>query len=95
MLPPPPVNARFVVVGICMGRDSIEPVIAINKELNLQFVICYTAEEFAATLHNIAEGNLRVERLITGRTSPERLSEAFTALASPDLHAKILVEFGE
>jgi threonine dehydrogenase-like Zn-dependent dehydrogenase len=89
------VNSRVVVVGICMGRDSIEPVIAINKELNLQFVICYTADEFAATLHNIAEGNLYVEQLITGRTTPERLSEAFAALASPELHAKIIVEFGD
>jgi threonine dehydrogenase-like Zn-dependent dehydrogenase len=90
-----PTNARIVVVGICMGHDSIEPVIAINKELNLQFVICYTADEFAATLRNIAEGNLRVEPLITGTTSPERLSEAFAALASPDVHAKIIVKFGD
>ena len=51
-----PANARIVVVGICMGRDSIEPVIAINKELNIQFVTCYTADEFGATLRNIADG---------------------------------------
>lgn len=90
-----PVNARIVVVGICMGRDYIQPVIAINKELNMQFVICYTATEYATTLRNIAEGVLPVENLITGRTSPEGVPEAFTALASPDLHAKMIVEFGE
>jgi threonine dehydrogenase-like Zn-dependent dehydrogenase len=78
-----------------MGRDSIEPVIAINKELNLQFVICYTAEEFAVTLRNIAEGNLRVEGPITGKTPPDRLSEAFEELASPEKHAKMIVEFGK
>lgn len=90
-----PANARIVVVGICMGRDSIEPVIALNKELNIQFVICYTADEFASTLRNIVEGNLRVESLITGKTSPEFLSEAFEALRSPEVHAKIMVEFGQ
>ena len=63
-----------------MGRDSIEPVFAINKELNLQFVICYTEDEFAAALPNIAEGQLRVQDLITGKTSPELLPEAFQAL---------------
>jgi len=89
-----PANARIVVVGICMGRDSIEPVIAINKELNIQFVTCYTADEFGATLRNIADGKLPVDGLITGKTSPEFLSEAFEALRSPEVHAKIMVEFG-
>jgi threonine dehydrogenase-like Zn-dependent dehydrogenase len=89
-----PQNARIVVVGVCMERDYLEPIIAITKELNLQFVICYTAEEYAATLHNIAEGRIAVDPLITGRIPPDGLSEAFSALASPEMHAKIVVEFG-
>jgi threonine dehydrogenase-like Zn-dependent dehydrogenase len=89
-----PAHARIVVVGICMGHDSIEPVIAINKELNLQFVICYAAEEFATTLRNLAEGTLSVNGLITGRTSHERLSNAFEELTSPEAHVKMIVEFG-
>ena len=39
----------------------------INKELNLQFVLAYTTEEFAETLRNIAEGHLDVAPLITGK----------------------------
>jgi threonine dehydrogenase-like Zn-dependent dehydrogenase len=89
-----PANARIVVVGICMERDYIEPIIAINKELNLQFVICYTAEEYTATLRNIADGKIAIDPLITGRIPPDGLSEAFRALASPEMHAKIVVEFG-
>jgi threonine dehydrogenase-like Zn-dependent dehydrogenase len=41
-----PTNARVVVVGVCMQRDYVEPIIAITKELNLQFVFGYTPEEF-------------------------------------------------
>lgn len=89
-----PTNARIVVVGICMERDYLEPVIAINKELNLQYVICYTAEEYATTLRNIADGKISVAPLITGRIPPDGLAEAFSALASPEMHAKIVVEFG-
>ena len=88
-----PTNARIVVVGICMERDYLEPVIAINKELNLQYVICYTAEEYAATLRNIADGKIAVAPLITGRISPDGLAEAFSVLASPEMHAKIVVDF--
>ena len=88
-----PANARVVVVGICMQRDYLEPIIAINKELNLQFVICYTAEEYAATLRNIADGRIPVAPLISGRIAADDLSDAFSALASPEVHAKIVVEF--
>lgn len=87
-----PSAARVVVVGVCMQRDSFEPMFGINKELNLQFVLGYTGEEFAATLRHIAEGALPVAPLITGTVGVEGVAGAFEALASPDTHAKILVE---
>ena len=87
-----PRNGRVVVVGVCMEADRIEPLFAINKELNVQFVLAYAAEEFATTLRNIAEGRLDVDPLITGKIGVEGVPEAFEELASPDRHAKILVE---
>ena len=33
-----PRNARIVVVGVCLQTDHIRPLIAVNKELNVQFV---------------------------------------------------------
>lgn len=87
-----PAGARIVVVGVCMERDAIEPVFGINKELNLQFVLGYTPQEFAATLHHIAEGRIPVAPLITGRVGVDGVAGAFEELASPERHAKILVE---
>src|SRR5262245_34935988 len=37
-----PLLSRVVVVGVCMKTDSIEPAIAINKEIDLRFVLAYT-----------------------------------------------------
>ena len=85
-------GARGVVVGVCMQRDGFEPMLGINKELNVQFVLGYTREEFAATLAHIAAGELPVAPLITGKVGVEAVATAFAALASPDTHAKILVE---
>ncbi len=48
-----PRGGRIVVVGVCMEHDHLRPLIGINKELNLQFVLGYTPEEFAETLHSI------------------------------------------
>ena len=87
-----PASARIVVVGVCMERDHFEPMIGINKEVNLQFVFAYTPEEFAATLACIADGKIPVQPLITGHVGIDGVSEAFQELASPEKHAKILVE---
>ena len=87
-----PANARVVVVGVCMERDHIEPMLGINKELNIQFVLGYTGEEFATTLRNLAEGKINGDPLITGKVGVEGVAGAFDELASPERHAKILVE---
>ena len=42
-----PRDARIVVVGVCMETDRSEPMLGIIKELNVQFVLGYTPEEFA------------------------------------------------
>jgi threonine dehydrogenase-like Zn-dependent dehydrogenase len=87
-----PRGCRIVVVGVCMEHDQIRPLVGINKELNLQFVLGYTPEEFAGTLHNIADGTMDLEPLITGRVGLDSVPAAFDDLADPEKHAKILVD---
>ena len=87
-----PLGARIVVAGVCMDDDTIRPMLAINKELNLQFVLGYTPGEFMDTLAAIADGRIDVAPLVTGRVGVEGVAQAFRDLASPDEHAKILVE---
>jgi threonine dehydrogenase-like Zn-dependent dehydrogenase len=92
MLEGAPREARIVVVGVCMEQDRFEPFFAINKELNLQFVLGYSPEEFALTLRHIAEGQIDVAPLVTGKVGVEGVKQAFIDLANPEQHAKILVE---
>jgi threonine dehydrogenase-like Zn-dependent dehydrogenase len=87
-----PKGSRIVVVGVCMEPDTIYPMLGISKELNLQFVLGYTPDEFAATLRHIAQGAIPTAPLITGKVGVEGVAGAFEALASPERHAKILVE---
>ena len=86
-----PRGSRIVVVGVCMEADAIHPMLGIVKELNLQFVLGYTQDEFAATLGHIAEGRIPTAPLITGRVGIDGVARAFDELASPERHAKILV----
>ena len=87
-----PSKGRIVVVGVCMEADQIRPLTAINKELNLQFVLGYQPEEFAETLHNIGEGYVDVAPLITSTVGLNGVAQAFEDLADPERHAKILVD---
>jgi threonine dehydrogenase-like Zn-dependent dehydrogenase len=89
-----PRGSRIVVVGVCMEPDTIHPLLGILKELNVQFALGYTQDEFAATLQHIAEGRIPAAPLITGRVGLEGVATAFEALASPERHAKILVHPG-
>ena len=75
-----------------MQPDTVRPMVAIGKELNLQFVLGYDPMEFAETLRRIAEGEVDVAPLITGSVGIDGIAGAFEALADPDAHAKILVE---
>jgi len=87
-----PRGTRIVVVGVCMEADTIHPMLGISKELNLQFVLGYTPDEFAATLRHIAEGAIPAAPLITGTVGIDGVADAFAALGSPERHAKILVK---
>ena len=87
-----PPGSRLVVVGVCMERDEVVPFFAIAKELSLQFVLAYSAEEFATALRAIAEGSVDVAPMVTGSVGLDGVAGAFEALARPDEQVKILVE---
>ena len=61
-----PLFSRVVVVGVCVGEDRFTPAMAINKEIDLRFVLGYTPLEFRDTLHMLAEGKVDPRPLITG-----------------------------
>jgi threonine dehydrogenase-like Zn-dependent dehydrogenase len=87
-----PLFSRVVVVGVCMGADRLRPSMAINKEIDLRFVLGYTPMEFRDTLHMLAEGKVDVTPLITGTVGLDGVENAFDALGDPEAHAKILID---
>jgi len=87
-----PLFSRVVVVGVCVGSDQITPAMAINKEIDLRFVLGYTPLEFRDTLNMLAEGKVDPRPLITGKVGLEGVDAAFTALGDPEAHAKILID---
>jgi threonine dehydrogenase-like Zn-dependent dehydrogenase len=89
-----PRQSRVVVAGVSMEEDRIKPMVAVVKELDIRFSFGYSPEEFAQSLHALADGTIEAEPLITGRSGLEGVAAAFEDLAQPNRHAKILVEPG-
>src|SRR6202042_1283545 len=87
-----PRDARVVVVGVCMETDRSEPMLGILKELNVQYVLGYTPDEFAASLHLIADGKVDAAAMVTASVGIDGGAQAFAYLANPERHPKIIVE---
>ena len=87
-----PVGTQIVVVGVCMQTDAIEPFLCINKSIELKFVLGYSPEEFAATLHRIADGTIDVAPVVTAQVGLDGVADAFAALGNAEKHCKIVVK---
>ncbi len=87
-----PPHSRIVVVGVCMHTDTLEPFVAVTKEMELRFSFGYTPDEFAATLARLARGVPGADELVTARVPLTEAPQAFDALRAPEEHGKILVE---
>jgi threonine dehydrogenase-like Zn-dependent dehydrogenase len=89
-----PGGTRIVVAGVCMETDRIDPLVFIGKELELRFVLGYSAEEFAGSLHNLAEGKTKYPNVITGVVGLDETPDAFASLQTDKSQIKILVSPG-
>jgi threonine dehydrogenase-like Zn-dependent dehydrogenase len=89
-----PPAAQIVIVGVCMAEDKIIPVLAINKQLRLNFVFAYTPAEFQTMLADIAEGRIDVAPLYSGTVGRSGVAAAFEALGTPNDKVKIIVNPG-
>jgi threonine dehydrogenase-like Zn-dependent dehydrogenase len=87
-----PLFSRVVVAGVCMEPDTIRPAMAINKEIDLRFVVGYTPLEFRDTLHMLAEGKVNAAPIVTGTVGLPGVEAAFEALGNPEVHAKIIID---
>ncbi len=86
-----PAHSELVVVGVCMQTDSFQPMMGILKHLSFRFVLGWSPEEFARSLHQLAEGVIDGGALVTDEVGLDDVPAAFSSLADPEEQVKILV----
>lgn len=86
------VRGRVVVVGVYRHEDPIMPRVGIRKEIRLQFVLGYAAEDFRLVLGMLADGRVRAAPMITAVIGLAEVPDVFEALRRPNPHAKVLID---
>jgi threonine dehydrogenase-like Zn-dependent dehydrogenase len=75
---------RVIVVGVCMKEDRLHPMVGINKQLTLQFVLGYTGPEYAEALAALGDRSIQTEPMVTRTVTLDELPAAFESLAQPN-----------
>ncbi len=86
-----PSGSEVVVAGVCMESDRFRPIMGIYKHLTVRFVLGWSPEEFATSLHNLAEGRIDGSAMVTDEVTIDQVPAAFAELAKPDSQIKVLV----
>ena len=88
------VDATVSVAGVCMEPETVTPILAMVKELDLRFSFFYTRQDMQAALDEMAAGRLDPTGLVTDEVGLDALPEKFRALLAPGggpVDTKVLV----
>ncbi len=85
-----PQRGKIIPVGVCEQPDSIMPFFGLIKELQIQFAIAYTRDDFETCLAMLSQGRIDVSPMITDVVGLDELPAAFEALRSPSHQCKVL-----
>lgn len=87
-----PAGGRIVIVGVCMAPDTIRPVKAISKELQINYVFMYHKRDFEITIDLLDRGLIDPSPLLTRTVSFAEFPSAFAALKTDKTACKVLFE---
>jgi (R,R)-butanediol dehydrogenase/meso-butanediol dehydrogenase/diacetyl reductase len=84
-------RGRVIVVGVCMGMDTIMPFGAIAKEATLHFVLAYEKRDFQYCVDMLDQGRIDPSAMITDVVGLDGVAQAFEALEKPTTQSKVMV----
>jgi 2-desacetyl-2-hydroxyethyl bacteriochlorophyllide A dehydrogenase len=88
-----PRHGKIVVVGVCEQPDTFMPFLALVKELQMQFAIAYTRDDFETVIAMLAQGRIDPSKMVTDIVSLDEMPAAFEALRTPSHQCKVLTKF--
>jgi len=87
-----PSDGQIIVVGVCSQPDTIMPVMAILKEIDIRFVLAYRPADFRFVIDMIASNRIDALLMLTDTVGFDGFPSAFEALRKPAHQCKVLLE---
>jgi (R,R)-butanediol dehydrogenase/meso-butanediol dehydrogenase/diacetyl reductase len=87
-----PSGGRIVVVGVCMALDTVKPVKAITKELQINYVFMYRKRDFEIAIELMDRGRIDPSPMLTTSVGFDDFPAAFAALKTDKSACKVLLE---
>src|SRR5262249_39111152 len=81
-----------VVMGLCMGPDTIIPSLALRKGLRLLFSNAYNVPIFRQAVDTLEAGHVEPRAMITDTVSLEDFPAAFEALRRRSTQCKVMLD---
>ncbi len=85
------VRGRVVIAGVCMLPDTIVPIAALLKEVQVRFAVYYRRAEFRASAALVETGAIDTDAFVTRRVALNQVDEAFRDLLGTSADRKVLV----
>ena len=84
-------HGHVVIAGVCTKPDPYVPLMAVMKELTMDFVVYYTRREFFSVSDALAHDAIDARAFVTKRVGLDGADDAFTELIEAKDQRKILV----
>ena len=84
-------HGHVVIAGVCTKPDPYVPLMAVMKELTMDFVVYYTRREFFSVSDALAHDAIDASAFVTKRVGLDGADDAFTELIEAKDQRKILV----
>ena len=85
------VRGKVIIAGGCNGIDPLYVIAPTVKELNYQFISCYSIREFATAQEMIASGRIDPMSMFDGTIGLDQLPTVFEDLRSDKTACKLMV----
>jgi len=85
-------GGRVILVGVSPEPVEIVPLILIAKQVSVQGLLGYEADDFRQAMRLLEQGKIDATRLVTDIVPLDGVQEAFQSLANPEKQIKVLVE---
>ena len=84
-------HGHVVIAGVCTKPDPYVPIMAVMKELTMDFIVYYTRREFFSVVDALALGAVDAAAFVTKRVGLDGANDAFTELTEAKDQRKVLV----